>query len=796
MKKNRFITSVFVLSACLFLVFACSSREQKVADFLARGDRLLKAGDPVKAVLEYKCALQIDLKNVKACVGLGRSYLAEKDLQRALGAFQSALEIDPGCVEARVEAAKIMVAGGLPQQALDSLKKLKNPGKYEPTVDFIRAQALTGLKRYKESIEILTKLKDIDSNKQGQMLLAYSLRAMGQDPAMKEAVRRWRGLDPKDPSSYLFLAQYWTQKGGKDNAISELKAMLDVDPKNMKLALLRAQSLEALGFVKEAEAAFESLKGGNDILSARADFWMRRKDIARATSLLEKISAKDPKNVNAVIKLAQIYAVQGQSPKALDILDRTLKEKLEESGRPRVLLAKAALEAQERKFDEAEKICKALIEQNQNDLDAQFLLGKILLSLRKPFEAEIHLSQVTAGRPTNEEAQILLAGSQLENKHEAVALDTLRNALQANPKSLRLRSELLRNYLQRKDVGQALQLLNDGIVLYPENIMLMKAHGELEASRKNWDGAGTDFEKIIQLQPKIPMGYIEMGRLMFSQSKPDQAAVWFKKAAGLENGWEAAVLALFQMYMSQGNTTSALNIVKAEVQKHKDSPIAYFILGQVSEKTGDLAGAETAYTKASELAPEWPDPYWAIAGVYLQNGKLAGAIIRAEEAFKAHPSVALRSELTVFYEKAGRNEDAINTYIELVRQLGKRPALMNNLAYLYAESTKDKVKLAKAAEFIKDALIQKPDDPQFLDTAAWVAYKQGDLQNAWVYARDAMTGGGRAVYSFHAALILKARGEKKQALKYLDEAIASKSEKLDKKTLESANQMKKEWSDR
>ncbi len=91
MRKDRFTSAVFVLLTCLLVLCACGSKEEKVAGFLAHGDRLLAAGDPVKAVLEYKCALQIDVKNVKATLGIGRCYLAEKEFERALGAFQGAL---------------------------------------------------------------------------------------------------------------------------------------------------------------------------------------------------------------------------------------------------------------------------------------------------------------------------------------------------------------------------------------------------------------------------------------------------------------------------------------------------------------------------------------------------------------------------------------------------------------------------------------------------------------------------------------------------------------------------------
>ncbi len=57
-----------------------------------------------------------------------------------------------------------------------------------------------------------------------------------------------------------------------------------------------------------------------------------------------------------------------------------------------------------------------------------------------------------------------------------------------------------------------------------------------------------------------------------------------------------------------------------------------------------------------------------------------------------------------------------------------------------------------------------------------------------------MAGYPKAVYRLHAAMILKALGKKKQALKHLEEAIENKSEGLDEKTLKSANRLKKEWS--
>jgi tetratricopeptide (TPR) repeat protein len=754
----------------------------------------LAAGDPIHAVLEYKNALQIDVKSVKATLGLGKSYLAQKDFPKALGAFKLALELDSACDEARVQVAWLQVMGGHGQAALDELEQLKDPETYKSRTDIIKARALAGMDRCRESIDILTKSEGVETNKEGQMLLAYCLRSTGSADAVKKAVEQWRSLDPQDPSSYLFLAEYSAKKGEPENAISELRKMLDVNPEDVGRALLWAQSLEALGFIKEAEAAFESLKAGNESLSARADFWMRRKDAAKARSLLEELIGGDPGNVDAITRLARIYTDQSEFSKALDILERASKGDLKKPDRERVLLTKAVVKARQRDFESAKSICEAVLAENQTNMDGHLLLGKILLNMRKPHEAELHLSQAAAARPNDEEAQILLARSLLQNKNDSMAGDTLRRALEANPNSPKLRMELLRYHLGKNELDQASKVLDKGIELAPGDLSLIRIRGDLEASRKNWGKAEKDFRKIVEMRPEIPLGYMEMGRLMLAESKPDEATQWFKKIIHLENGWQEAVPALFQTYMAQGDRTAALNAVKTEAEKRGNSPVALLLLGQAYESTGDLPEAEKAYNKASELAPEWPNPYHALSGIYSQRGELSDAIARAEQAWKANPTIAVRTQLAIFYEHAERYEDAINAYSDLLQRLGRLPDLMNNLAYLYAESTTDKETLAKASKLIEEALIQNPDNPFFLDTAAWVAYKQGDLESAWNYAQDAGVFSERALHSLHTAVILDARGEREQALKYLNDALEGKSDRLDRKALEAANRLKKEWS--
>jgi predicted Zn-dependent protease len=145
----------------------------------------------------------------------------------------------------------------------------------------------------------------------------------------------------------------------------------------------------------------------------------------------------------------------------------------------------------------------------------------------------------------------------------------------------------------------------------------------------------------------------------------------------------------------------------------------------------------------------------------------------------------------MLYEHAGRFEDAIRVSNELVAKSAGGPELMNNLAYLYAEHPTDAQALPKAADLAAKALAKQPQNPFFLDTTAWIAYKRGELDAAWYNIQSALSRApAEGLHCMHAAIILHERGEDKQALEYLDKAVQQKTDlNLQKQALD----LRKQW---
>lgn len=770
----------------------CTSKKEKVAKFISKGDALLAEGDATRAILEYKNALQIDPKNANAMVALGKAYLAKKEYRKAYGSFRSALEVDPSFDRAHLEVASLLSLARQGDKALDELALVKNPDQFQPRYSIIKARALVSLGRYQEAITVANSIANKDRNRDALLILGVCYRELGNVARLKATVSKWRQVNPKDPSPYIFMAQYYLKKGNRDKAAQELASMVKADPTNNKLKLFRAQALERLGLIKEAKAAYKQLPEEPSMLKARAAFWVRQKHFGKAKTLLNKILEVNPKDVQAAILLAEVLASEGHVDQALDRLENTPRKELSKEDSERLDLAEARLYLGLGEVKRAKQICTDVLQRNQGNMDAHFLLGRILLAQGELDKAEVHLSQVAVARPNDANAQILLARCQLLNKKDAVAGDTLKKALSNIPGDKRLRLELVRYHVRKKEYDKAIRLVEKGLEISPKDLVLLKVKGEIEAAQKNYEDAANAFENIIKVAPDNALGYMEMGRLMVAQKKYRSAIKWFKKAYATKNGWRVAVPALIQTYAIAGNLDKAIKVARDEVKKRNNSPLAHYYLGKALMAKGRFSEAESALSGAAQLAPEWPEPYRALAQMYLRQKKISKAIGQVEKMYKKARTLPVGLNLASLYEYSGQYQEAVKIYKELLQKHKKSPVLLNNLAYLYAEHFAEKKKLEQAADMVMQALALKPEAPNLLDTAAWIAYKQGKLNVAWNYLEDALDKGGQnAVIHLHAAIVARELGKNDIAWNHLEKAI---QQKLDQRVRERAIKLKKQWS--
>ena len=198
-----------------------------------------------------------------------------------------------------------------------------------------------------------------------------------------------------------------------------------------------------------------------------------------------------------------------------------------------------------------------------------------------------------------------------------------------------------------------------------------------------------------------------------------------------------------------------------------------------------------ALFKSIELAPNWFEPYRLLSDIYLKEGKLEAALAKIEEAYRHDPNLPVMMRRAILHEQQGQYEKAMKSYEEILQKHGNAPAVLNNLAYLYAERKTDPADLEKASKMAAQAIAQQPDNPSFQDTAAWVAFKQGKLDVAWYHLQNSLAlAPDNAVYNLHAAMVAQARSEKEPAMQYLEKAI---QQEADPASRQKALALKAEW---
>ena len=132
-----------------------------------------------------------------------------------------------------------------------------------------------------------------------------------------------------------------------------------------------------------------------------------------------------------------------------------------------------------------------------------------------------------------------------------------------------------------------------------------------------------------------------------------------------------------------------------------DDRKAFMVLARIALNVGDSEKALELLEKVVAIAPEWSRPYILIAGIYGNRGE---------------------------------REKAVDIYRNLLHD-HEDPEVMNNLAWLYAESTHQ---LEEAFYWAGKAHSLLPDSPEVNDTLGWILLKRGDAKKALAYFEKAV----------------------------------------------------------
>src|SRR5208337_672132 len=155
MKRKILIATAIML--IFSILAACSGPEEKKVGFYNKGKALYEKGDYVKAALEFKNAIQIDLKYADAYYMLGMVALMRHDYRGAYGSFSKTVELSPRNWDAQVQLGRFLLGGGKSEEALEKAELvLKSDAKNEAALILkgavlVKKKDFDGARRFLES---------------------------------------------------------------------------------------------------------------------------------------------------------------------------------------------------------------------------------------------------------------------------------------------------------------------------------------------------------------------------------------------------------------------------------------------------------------------------------------------------------------------------------------------------------------------------------------------------------------------------------------------------------------------
>jgi tetratricopeptide (TPR) repeat protein len=181
--------------------------------------------------------------------------------------------------------------------------------------------------------------------------------------------------------------------------------------------------LQKAGDPGQAEQRYRAAAnaGSSQGMALLIDLLNQQKRYGEAEDWLHKYIAQNPKDTQAPALLAKLLAAQGKSDEAIPVLESSEKS----SPSAAVERQLAGLYLQAKKYQQAEPLFRALVQQNASDADLHFGLGLALLYQLKYAAAESELLQAVKLKPDLADAYAYLADAARENKNYPLAIQAL-----------------------------------------------------------------------------------------------------------------------------------------------------------------------------------------------------------------------------------------------------------------------------------------------------------------------------------------------------------------------------------
>ena len=569
-------------------------------------------------------------------------------------------------------------------------------------------------------------------------------------------------LDSNNMSAQLHLAQLFLAGGVPDRALVFADIVLAHDPKNLDALAVAAGSYAYLGNMPASISRFQEVlkrdPGREDAAITLSQIYASQGRTDEAQNLLHAAAEKAPRSAAIQLAIARSEEEQGHNPEAEEAYRKAvnLKDDADTNLRLAQFLERSA------RIDEAETVLRKVDNQRPAKpyalADFQLAAGKgtdasqhyLDLLMKKESKAGDAGESTLAARAI--ESKLSLASQQTGTKREQTLMEA-RTALGTHRAVL---GELMTSVLAAEfnlvegDPHAAESLARSALETHSDFTSARYVLG-LALSRQGKDGeARAEWQSVIDDDPNFVPARLSLAEMTLAQGDAAAAEQLVIPAVRQEPA-NLAALALFgRVLIAEKQYASANSIALRYEAVDKASPVPHLLMGEASLAQRRLAYALLEFEQAVVLDPNSAEAMDGLVRVYRMGSITKPMLQHMERAAMAPPSSPALMEIAGrLYAQHGWTRDAARCYQKTLQLDPRRTTAALELASLESQAGNQDAASSSAGSTSASnselmAAVRKDEESN--GPAAIRAYEEalrkGDSTGvaannlAWIYAKN------------------------------------------------------------
>jgi len=448
----------------------------------------------------------------------------------------------------------------------------------------------------------------------------------------------------------------------------------------------------------ELERAVAADPESSELLAELSAFYLRQGNREAALAALQRAAELDPTSVENHMLLAGLYASFNKADRAIAEYQEVVKLNPDHQ---KAVLNLASLYGAQGEYTKAYELLEGYIRRHSENILASYYLARMALELKKYPEAEQLYLTVLSQRPNFEMALFDLAYLYEATDRVPEAESIYRKILAADGGNEQARSRLGDLYLRQENYRGALEEFQKvldskerGVELQLKVALIHLELGEFDQAIELLEGMAAAHPENGQIHYYLGAAYLE--KQDFGRAQREFDKVPEQSSYALRAALQRAVIA-----EKKGDPQAAIELTRQAIERHPRDAEGYLYLGGFYEAAKRFPEAAAALREGLAVAPDNPRLHFRLGTVLDKMGERQECIRQMEKAIALDPNDAVA---------------------------------LNYLGYTLADMG---IRLEDAEDYIKRALVVRPDDGYITDSLGWVYFKLGRYEDALIWLMKA-----------------------------------------------------------